>query len=61
MFDTTLLSRRGRYTYRGEALTFSHSDENKHGGRIFVFKNQRGTWKRISQTNCQKELWEEIS
>ena len=40
---------------------FSHTDENKIGGTIFVFKNQRGTWKIISQINCQNNLWEEIS
>ena len=61
MFDTTLISRKGRYVYRGESLAFSHTDENKHGVKVFVFKNQRGTWRRISQANCQKELWEELS
>ena len=60
MFDTTLISRKSQYVYRGEALKFSHTDENKRGDTIFIFKNQRGTWKRISQINCQKELWEEI-
>ncbi len=60
MFDTTLLSKRGKYVYRGESLTFSHIDKNKIGGTIFVFKNQRG-WKRISLVNCQKSLWEDIS
>ena len=60
MFDTTLISKKGKYVYRGESLKFSHRDENKSGGAILVFKNQRGTWKRITQANCQKELWEEI-
>ncbi len=60
MFDTTLISRKGKYIYRGESLKFSHTDESKRGGTIFVFKNKKGTWKRITQTNCQKELWEEI-
>ena len=60
MFDTTLISRRGWYIYRGEQLKFSHSDQNKHGNTVFVFKNARGTWKRLSQSNCQKELWEEV-
>lgn len=60
MFDTTLIFRRGKYVYRGEALTFSHSDENQRGDKVFIFKNQRGTWKKISQANCQKELWSEI-
>ncbi len=61
MLDTTLISKKAKYTYRGESLKFSHRDEDKRGDTIFVFKNQRGTWKRISQANCQKELWEEIS
>ncbi len=61
MFDTTLISRKGKYIYRGETLQFSHTDETKQGGTIFVFKNERGTWRRITQVNCQRELGEEAA
>ena len=60
MFDTTLLSKRGKYSYRGESLTFSHSEETKRGSKIYIFKSQQGASKRITQTNCQKNFWEEI-
>ena len=61
MFDTTLISKRGKYVYRGESLTFSHSEETKRGSKIYIFKSQQGNLTRISQTNCQKKLWEEIN
>ena len=60
MFDTNLISCRGKYRYRGEFLTFSHSEETKRGSKIYLFKNPQGSLTRITETNCKKNLWEEI-
>ncbi len=58
MFDTTHISKRGKYLYCGEPLIFSHLEEN---GTIFIFKNSQGITLEITEVNCQKDLWEEIS